>query len=368
MWKHKPGAGESDVLFALVRGGLWHDSACLPAGLCGDEAFWGRVLHLARSQTVTGLAWRGLELLPDDALPPDGVLMRWAAAADAVERENRKMNMALGELYAMFRKDGLNPVLQKGQGLADFYEEPLLRECGDIDLYFPDRTDAARAASLVSSAGARVCSMPDGSCHYTWRGVVVEHHPRLMDIYNPFAGKYIGRLERELGFSEVTLQCAGMAGVAVPSPLLNLLLVNTHIMKHAMGWGVGLRQLCDMARACFCLKGQFDSSEMRHVCRKLGIDRWSRLLHAFLADVMGLDAEYLPYPDRSSTCRPLLDIVIKGGNFGMHSPGRGVRAGVLKRKLLTMSSFLGNVGFSLQYSPRESFWTFASLVSGQLRK
>ena len=46
-----------------------------------------------------------------------------------------KLNRNISRLVALFREAGIDPVLLKGQGIALNYPEPMLRECGDIDLY-----------------------------------------------------------------------------------------------------------------------------------------------------------------------------------------------------------------------------------------
>ena len=53
-----------------------------------DEAYsctdWERVLSLARSQTVSGLLWRGVDMAMEEGLElPETVLARLAAEVDA---------------------------------------------------------------------------------------------------------------------------------------------------------------------------------------------------------------------------------------------------------------------------------------------
>ena len=87
--------------------------------------------------------------------------------------------------------------------------------------------------------------------------------------------------------------------ITIPSPLLNLVLLNTHIMKHAFGWGIGLRQLCDLTRAYHCLQTETDGKALYDLCRKAGIIRWNSLLHTFLVKQLGLPASSLPYPEKT---------------------------------------------------------------------
>ena len=164
------------------------------------------------------------------------------------------MNRVLTELYELFHTNGLHPILQKGQGIARFYEKPLLRECGDIDFYFSDKEESRQAASLVSQTGCRVSPKADDSLCYYWKGVNVEHHTRLTDLHSPFIRKYLYKQEQDPANLTSFKLPGNPTEITIPSPLLNLVLLNTHIMKHAFGWGIGLRQLCDLARAITACK------------------------------------------------------------------------------------------------------------------
>lgn len=360
---------EHIALFVLLRAGLWErepdDWSVFPL----SETDWERVFLLSRRQTVTGLVYRGLHYLPCDYLPSESLLIRWVATVDRIERENRKMNGVLSGLENFFRHNSIRAVVQKGQGVSLLYERPLLRECGDIDLYFPSREEAKRAVVLVQDKEYQPEKHPDGSTSYTWQGIEVEHHPVLFDLQNPFLRGYLSFLVRKEGFREVSLsqECAGT--VTVLSPLLNLLLLNAHIMKHALGLGIGLRQFCDMARACYSTSGQVDLTEMKTVYRKVGIEKWSVLLHSFLVHNLGLPTACQPYGEREFTSsEALLDIVLGGGNFGRYSAGRDKACkGQWQRKLHTLGSFCRNYRFSSTYAPAEAFWTSLNLFWGQIR-
>ena len=83
---------------------------------------------------MAGIVFRGLHHLPEEYLPADALMIHWVAKADRIERKNRRMDAALRLLLQLLGREGLHPVLLKGQGVAALYEHPLLRECGDIDL------------------------------------------------------------------------------------------------------------------------------------------------------------------------------------------------------------------------------------------
>ena len=141
--------------------------------------------------------------------------------------------------------------------------------------------------------------------------------------------------------------------VLIPAPEVNMLLLSTHILKHSLGVGIGLRQICDIAVAChtYCL--WLDMDEMDDIIRRLGLVRWNKLLRGLIEDKKSND---------------LLHIILKGGNFGTFTEGRErALRNKASRKLHTFRSFCKNARFALRYAPGEWFWTMAQLIGGQLR-
>lgn len=360
-------AQERTALLVLLRSGLWErepeDSSCFSLSDTG----WENVFRLAQQQTVTGVTFQGLKYLPDHLLPPPELLIRWTAEADAIERRNRMQNETLGQLNEMFCSKGLNPILQKGQGVAGYYENPLSRECGDIDLYFNNCRAWEKAIFYLRRRQVQIKKQADKGICYQWNGVVVEHHRRLLDLYNPFMQNFVNRLEVRKGYNLISFFSVSETLIAIPSPFLNLLLQNLHILKHTLGRGIGLRQLCDMARTCYRLHSEIDAREMEAVCRKLGLKEWCALLHTYLTDCLGLAPECLPYPETAPTAQPLTDIVWRGGNFGHYNAGLDPKAYGWKRKWQTARSFGHHIRFAFHYAPKEAFWLFIQLLKGQIK-
>ena len=337
------------ALFALLQAGLWgrfDEAAASAFPLSAGE--WERVFTLARQQTVTGIAFRGLDFLSEEAAPPMGIMAKWMAHADRIEQSNRVMNETVAKLYGHFASAGVEAVLQKGQGVAAMYPEPLLRECGDIDLYFPGHDGVSDP--LLGIDGAVRERHPDDSWAYVVDGIIVEHHADLVDIQSPRAKRYVKRLKEEKGFEKVVT--GGGVEVLVPAPEVNLLLLSSHILKHAFGVGIGLRQLCDYAVARRYYEGRVNEEEMREIWRMTGLEKWQDLLEGFLVKKTGV----------------LLDIVLKGGNFGVYSKDReNVPRARWARKVQTFKALMGNIGFAFRYAPGEWFWTTMQLLGGQFR-
>lgn len=358
---------EHKALFSLLRAGLWEREADDLSPFPLTDAQWWEVYRMSVRQTVAGIVFRGLHHLPEEYLPADALMIHWVAKADRIERKNRRMDAALRLLLQLLGREGLHPVLLKGQGVAALYEPPLLRECGDIDLCFPSEKEEREAAELVRRAGCRTERHPDGSVCYSWQGVEVEHHTRLFDLHNPLLRGYLSSLVGRHGFTDIRTEDG--ATLPVPAPLPDLLLLNAHLLKHIMGHGVGLRQFCDMARAYHALHGSYSPVELEAAYRRTGLLRWSAQLHTFLTEHLGLPRDVLPYAGTDARTSPrLLHIVLEGGNFGQYGKTRAKasRAG-WERKLHTFLSFWRHRDFSGAYAREEAFWTSIRLITGNLR-
>lgn len=252
-------------------------------------------------------------------------------------------------LSEMYRN--LSPVCFKGQECACLYARPSSRECGDIDLYF---NDIEASEAVARQHGYVPEHKPDGSFTYAVQGIVVEHHQSYIDLCAPRKRKWLRTLDANPGFE------TGSGGMLRPTPSLNLLVLHSHVMKHAFGRGVGLRQICDLARAYYSYDGMYDADGLRDMYRKAGLTSWTRMVHAFLTDYLGLGKEFLPYAEHHADASEFLSRVMLAGNFGRSMPGNG------QGKCRTLKAFMANALFAARYAPDEYFWQIAQLAGGQL--
>lgn len=319
-----------EVFFALIRAGLHGTPLTDFPKLQGKQ--WAALVNLARKQTVVGLLYQGVSQLPPGYPLPQNLLFVLIAEIGQIEKESRRVKATADALTAELEAAGLHPVIMKGPSVAAFYAQPLLRECGDIDLYLPPE-EFDKAAALAGEAKPA----PDGSVHYKRDGIDIDQHRQYYDIHR-----------RNLP--------------AVPSPEATLLMLSGHILKHCMGAGIGLRQLCDVAMAYKALA--VPPEDLRRCFRDAGLERWNQLLFSFLHTYLGVEPLYddLPSPE------PLLKIVLEGGNFGHHSEAReaSLYKSPLRRKLGTAGLFLRRLPFSLRYAKKELVPMLGELLRGNL--
>lgn len=327
--------GTWDTFLKLLRAGLWEQDLQLSA--VPDAAGWEQLMRMARSQSVMGLFLRGMVHLPDDQQPPGAVqqdLLRWRTALERTfGRHARVQALLLEELSAA----GVHPVVQKGSEAAKYYPRPAMRQVGDIDLYCPE---FARARALVPEARRA----PDGAAVFEQEGVTVELHPHYYDVHLP-----LSRLP-EPG-----------------TPCGELLLLSAHIFKHAIGAGVGYKQLCDLTLALTRLDGQYDKAELQAALQRAGLLRWHRLLCSLLVEDLELDPAHSLNDFHPCNPEVLRRMVREAGSFGKNKRQREHKKSALQRKAAIAGSFLRQLPFSLRFGARETLATLRDLVRGNLR-
>jgi hypothetical protein len=330
----------NSLFFALLRSGLWErpltDSELAAAAALG-EAEWAALVEIARRQTVSGLLYRAITHLPADFRIPGDWVLGLMSVAGGLTRENQVKTAVTDQLCSECAKAGLHPVVMKGLSVAAYYAHPELRYSGDVDLFFSPE-EYSRALNLLGGEAA-----PDGTRHIRRGGIDIDIHDRYFDLH-----------------------CADRKLPAVGTPEATILLLSSHILKHAIGPGVGLRQCCDLAVAWQALAPSINPKEMLEIFRQTGTLRWNRLLFSFLAEYLGL-SETL-FADERVPSEPLLRIILEGGNFGHHAKARtgALLADDRKRKRNTFSRFLHRLPFSLRYAPRETVATIWGLIRGNL--
>lgn len=321
---------------ALLRAGLWGKDALLPE--IPDAAGWEELLVLAGEQAVQGLLLGGIARLEEALLPPAPLRMKLMTQVDEIARTNTRMAGVEARLLDRFAAANLEVLVMKGSRLARLYPHPEWRSCGDIDLYVKD---FSKALSLFPNARLN----PDGSALAAVEGVTVDLHGRYFDIH----------------VKEDRLP-------VVPSPVAELLMTGAHILKHAIGPGVGLKQLCDMALLLDRYWGLYEARELEEAVQRAGLSRWWALLCSVLTEKLGLDPVKCGPSFRPVNPEPLMRIVRQGGNFGQKRGRRelALQRGGWVRKTSTALSFVARLPFSLRYAPKETSSTIAELVKGNL--
>ena len=183
----------------VLRQGLWDRQEVCSALFPLDEKEWNEIHSMARKQTVQGIIYDGIRLLPTEAVPPRKVLLGWMVEVDTLERVNRQHRETIKALQQIYVQSPSIPfLLLKGIGTADFYPHPEHRIAGDIDLWFGNKTQTELANQRMEKLGLPVKRETNGEASCLINRVLIEHHSRLIELHNPFLQKEIRQWEAGL--------------------------------------------------------------------------------------------------------------------------------------------------------------------------
>lgn len=120
------------VFFSILRSALWKHPVQIPEGF----KEWNKVMRLAVDQAMQGLVGDVILTTPDllNCFPAKAVEKLQDIPLNSMAMHTT-LNNTLILVMKTLRAAGIEPVLLKGQGLAQYYPVPQLRQCGDIDLY-----------------------------------------------------------------------------------------------------------------------------------------------------------------------------------------------------------------------------------------
>lgn len=341
------------AFFSLLRAGLWNIAAEEVYFPLSDKQ-WLEIFQIAYKQTVQGIIYDGIITLRVELYPPKSLMLKWIVAIDNIENQNHRMSKRIKELFGFFAENKLDAYLLKGHSVASCYPQPDHRVCGDIDVYFSKSEDRKRAHSLLMERGIQIKKTPGYSTEYTWKETLVEHHEKMLDVHNPFVIKGLQILARREYSRSAEIKMEG-ENVPSPSPLMTTLLVNTHILKHTLSFGIGLRQLCDSAMICYAYHNQVDGIQLKKIYKQIGILRWIHVLNQVLVKYLGLNSQFLPFElnerDDSSW---MVTEVLESGNFGFEDTRFGENIAPQSKRTNALKHLTHRFFLNIRYAPGEA--------------
>ena len=357
------------AFFALVRAGLWEKDVRLSHL---DSKDFTKVYRLAEEQSVTGILLAGIE--HSDVKPPQDLLLQWIGDVQFIEQQNQAMNVFIAGLVDKMRAAGIDTVLVKGQGVAQCYERPLWRSCGDIDwLLSHDNYEKAKVflsplASSIENEGKFGKHL--GMTIDSW---VVELHGTLHTGLSARLDRVIDDTQSLVHHQgEIRTWQNGETRVDLPSPNNDVIFIFTHFLKHFYKGGLGLRQICDWCRLLWTYREVIDRCLLeRRITEMRLMSEW-KAFAAFAVERLGMPVEAMPlYSSARKWARKVQRIqsfVMRVGNMGHNRDGsyRG-RYPFLVRKCISFSRRMGDAVNHAMIFPLDSLRFFPNLVFNGVR-
>ena len=323
------------AFFELLRAGLWADrdefqvsgsstsEAAKPSVKFHGSVDWEKVYQLAAEQSVIGVVLAGLE--HSYVKPPQELLLQWIGEVQMIEQQNLAMNKFVAPLIEKLRKNDIDTLLVKGQGIAQCYERPLWRSSGDIDLLLDaDNYEKAKAycdSASDSFAGETTKNKERLHQEYQFGDWTVELHGTMHADLSRRMDQVIDQVQDEtLRKKQVRVWKNGDTDIHLPSSDNDVIFVFSHILQHLFFEGIGLRQICDWCRLLWTYKDSLNHRLLESRIRAMGVLSEWKVLAAFAVRYLGIPAETMPfYVEETKWVRKadrVCSFIMEVGNFG----------------------------------------------------
>lgn len=359
-----------EAFFSLLQAGLWEtDAQILPFGEIDFEV----MLQLAEEQSVVGLIAAGIEHVTDTK-PQKKDVLQFIGRVTQLEQRNQAMNYFIGVIVEKMREAGIETLLVKGQGVAQCYQRPLWRSCGDVDLFLDDE-NYERAKAFLSPLATSVEKEYVREKHL---GMTID--PWVVELHGRLYSGLSGRIEREL--DEVyhdTFYCGNVRswnnnGVKVSQLAVenDVFYVFTHILQHFYKGGIGLRQLCDWCRLLWTFRVKMDVEILGRRIHRSGLMTSWKAFGAFAVEYLGMPVEAMPfYSEKKKWKRKaskIRDFVMMSGNFGHNRDNTYFeKYPYLLRKCISVGRRMGDLLRHTRIFPMDSLRFFPSILINGVR-
>ena len=287
---------------------------------------WQQLYSFVSKQAILGLCFEGIERLgkeyPEELRRnPIGreLLITWMGKAQQIRRQNMKVNVVAGKLFAMLREDGMRCCILKGQGNALMYPNPYSRTPGDIDVWI----DASR--ERIMEYTQKKFELGDDirlqHLETSLDGVPVELHFFPCSMNNPI---YHARLQKwfrrdaDLPCSHIVGLPDGAGDIAIPTTAFNVIYQLTHLYHHFFDEGIGMRQIIDYYYIVNNDELLVVRDTLQRELKYLGLWKFAGAVMYVLHEALGLPEEKMIAPMDEKRGKLLLAEILEGGNFGRH--------------------------------------------------
>lgn len=363
-----------NTFLSLVRAGLWENCDKFQAsGFRFQESVdWEKVYQLAEEQSVIGLVLAGIET--SNVRPPKKLLLQWIGEVQMLEQQNKAMNMFIAELIEKMRNADIYTLLVKGQGIAQCYERPLWRACGDVDLLLSD-SYYEKAKKFLKPLASEVESERLYAKHLgmTIDGNVVELHGRLTCGLTTGIDKQIDKIQDAVFYGgEVRSWQNGETQVFLPGADNDVIFVFTHFLKHFYKEGLGLRQICDWCRLMWVHRDEVDVKKIEGHIRQMGLISEWKAFYALASKYLGmpdLDSRFMCHDSRfDKKADRIMEFVMMSGNMGHNRDmSHFSKRPYLLRKCISMGRRVGDLMNHARIFPLSSLRFFPRIMFNGVR-
>lgn len=277
------------LFFYFLRKGLWGSSAEPDTSI--SDSVWEELFLLSCRQAVSGIVADGIAAT--SLRPPSGLWHKWVFQLLHIEMVNDEMSRCGDSLLRLLSAGGIKASVFKGTSVARWYPKPSHRSYGDIDIII--HSGRERLTEVLRRYGIPffyagndvIIEQPDniighqngsGKRNSSYGQYRIELHPTYETLYNPIMNARLQRIVT--GSSAWWNKNIGRCGKPHDTPEFYLACIILHLRRHALSYGIGLKQVCDVA--VMLRNAGIDAERLKMILKHLGAWRFGRALLRFV--------------------------------------------------------------------------------------
>ena len=295
------------------------------------EEEWKKILSMGEMQKVTAIMFESLKNHPDLKVP-EFVRRYLKQRAFQVSMSYYQMIASVRQIVELLNEQNIDYYLLKGVGLSSMYPKEEIRSFGDIDIYIPKKEDLEKAQKIFTD---RECEVEHtfSDCHtvyiYKGKGTVcqVEVHWKLTSDFNN--GTIDEKLEEIYTLADgtnYTLVHPMMTEVRILPTTINILYLLSHMLKHFMSSGFGMKLFCDWSVFWNQHGEQVDTEQFLDWIEELHLENFLYAVTGVCIKYLGLSKEKCPWMEglkkNERLIEDLLEDVMIGGEHGKYDSTR----------------------------------------------
>lgn len=279
---------------------------------------WQGLYDMAYKQAILGVCFYGVQDLRKKKSAsvqflPNSLFSKWLGQVVKIQQKNELIDKLSANVWKRLEDAGLRAAILKGQGLCLLYGNlASLRQSGDIDIWVKGGFDTVNR--FVQST----CPTSDFAYHRfhynIFNGIEVELHHRPTLMRNLFDNSRLQAWCDSIPFDSFVMTNKGFL---MPSIHFNRIFILTHIYRHFLFEGIGMRQIMDYY---FVLKAeslsQSERDDIMILLKRFRLERFASAMMWIMQEVFELNSNYLLCcPNRQEGLFVLYE-VMQTANFG----------------------------------------------------
>lgn len=362
-----------DTYLALLRAAIWNKELTSEGDNELKSERVNEIIRLAAFQGTGPLVYDQLLKLKDVEIPDAVRIQMKQQCLMSMMQQNTMMPM-LSQAWNALTKADIHPVLLKGLALAQYYQQPHLRQWGDIDLYVGQK-QYHRACKVLDA------TFPDADhpaeddeerkhYNYVFPNTVLEMHRISMGFHHPKDRRYYERLEEEcLSKDGPTFDIDGLS-ITTPEETFNVFFTFLHAWHHFIETGMNMKQICDIAVLLHAKRDVINRNRLKEMLTKLHLMEVWQLMMYIIVQHLGLSHDEAPFYTGQCQERAelLFDKIMSESSSRKHEEVDVTSMSYLQRKWKTFQLRLSENRLVKPYAPSYArYMLYADIVHGMER-